>query len=154
VGRGLWPIGISTGVIDRVRAVVVAERKPTLEYLPMDAPEAKDHIVSGIFNLEDHHRWMSKTASVVLKPPAAPTPLRLVFAIHPKSTARQVRLLLDGREVAAQTYPGPGSYTLVSPPVQPTTATPVVTVEIDSTFTFPPDTRDLGIVLAAVGFQR
>jgi hypothetical protein len=154
VGRGLWPFGVSTGVIDRVRAVVVAERRPTLEYLPMDAPEAKDHIVSGIFSLEDHHRWMSKIASVVLKAPAEPMPLRVVFAIHPKSTARHVRLLLDGREVAAQTYSGPGAYTLASPPVQAASNVAVVTIEIDATFTAPPDTRDLGIVLTAVGFQR
>jgi len=154
VGRGLWPFGVSTGVIDRVRAVVVAERRPTLEYLPMDAREAKDHIVSGIFSLEDRHRWMSKSASVVLKPPALPEPLRAAFAIHPKSPARHVRLLMDGREVASQTYAGPGSYTLASPPVQAAGAVAVVTIEIDATFTAPPDTRDLGIVLFGVGFQQ
>jgi hypothetical protein len=154
VARGLWPFGLSAGVIDRVRAVRIAERRPTLEYLPMDAPEAKDQIVSGIFSLEEHHRWMSKTASIVLKSPSAPMPLRLAFVIHPKSTARRVRLLLDGREVAAQTYPGPGSYTLTSPPLQPASPTPVVSIELDATFTFPPDTRDLGIVLLGVGFQR
>ena len=152
VGRGLWPFGISKGLVDRVRAVVVAERRPTLEYLPMDAPEAKDHIVSGIFSLEGQRRWMSKTASVVLKPPAAPTPLRVVFTIHPKSPARRVRLLLDGREVASQSFPGPGDYTLASPPVQPSAAV-VVTIELDATFTAPPDTRDLGIVLSGVGFR-
>jgi hypothetical protein len=153
VGRGLWPFGVSTGLVDRVRAVVVAERRPTLEYLPMDAPEAKDQIVSGIFPLEGQRRWMSKAAGVVLKSPAAPTPLRVMFTIHPRSTARRVRLLLDGREVAAQTYAGPGDYTLVSPPVQPASATAVVGIELDETFTAPPDTRELGIVLSGVGFR-
>lgn len=153
VGRGLWPFGVSTGLIDRVRAVVVAERRPTLEYLPMDAPEATDHIVSGLFSLEGNIRWMSKTASVVLKAPAAPTPLRAAFTIHPKSPARRVRLLLDGREVASETYPGPGAYTLAAPPVQPASAVAVVTIELDATFTAPPDTRDLGIVLSGVGFR-
>jgi hypothetical protein len=154
VGRGLWPFGVSTGVIDRVRAVRVADRHPTLEYLPMDAPEAADQIVGGIFALEGHARWMSKTASVVLKASAAPAPLVAVFTIHPLSLARTVRLLLDGREVASHTYAGPGTYTLASAPVLPASAVAVVGVEIDRTFTHPPDTRALGIVLSAVGFSK
>jgi hypothetical protein len=154
VGRGLWPFGVSTGVIDRVRAVRIAERNPTLEYLPMDAPEAKEQIVSGVWSLEGRQRWMAKSASVVLKSPAAPTPLRVVFTIHPKAPARRVRLLLDGREVAAQSYPGPGTYTLVSPPLQPASGVAVVAIECDATFTAPPDTRDLGLVLTSVGFAR
>jgi hypothetical protein len=154
VGRGLWPFGVSTGVIDRVRAVRVAERHPTLEYLPMDAPKAADQIVSGVFSLEGHARWMSKTASIVLKSPAAPAPLVAVFTIHPLSSARTVRLLLDGREVVSHTYAGPGAYTLESAPVQPASAVAVVVIEIDRTFTHPPDTRDLGIVLSGVGFRN
>jgi hypothetical protein len=77
----------------------------------------------------------------------------VVFTIHPKSPARRVRLLLDGREVASQTYAGPGDYTLASPPVQPASGVAVVSIELDATFTAPPDTRDLGIVLWGVGFQ-
>ena len=49
VSRGFWPFGISTGVIDRVRAVQVGERHPTLEYLTMDCPQAAEQIVSGIY---------------------------------------------------------------------------------------------------------
>jgi hypothetical protein len=81
---------------------------------------------------------MSKTASIVLKSPAEPMPLRVAFTIHEKSPARRVRLLLDGREVAAQTYAGPGAYTLASPPVQAASAVAVVTIEIDATFTSRP----------------
>ena len=40
VSRGFWPFGFTGGVIDRLRADDVRERRPTLEYLPMDAPEA------------------------------------------------------------------------------------------------------------------
>jgi hypothetical protein len=153
VGRGLWPFGLSTGVIDRIKAVRVVERNPTLTYLPMDAPEAKDQIVAGIFSLEGHIRWMSKTASVVLKSLPTPTPLRLEFAIHPRSTARRVHLLLDGREVAAQQYTAPGTYSITTTPLTPAGPIAVVTIEVDATFTAPPDTRDLGIVLAGVGFR-
>jgi hypothetical protein len=152
VGRGLWPFGISTGVIDRVRAVRFVERHPTLEYLPMTAPEAPDQIVSGIFSLEGGIRWMSRSAVVALKAPAAERPLRVAFTIHPKSTARHVSLLLDGREVASQTYDRPGAYILTTAPVKAAGPVAVVSVEVDRTFTAPPDTRDLGIVLAGIGF--
>jgi hypothetical protein len=154
VGRGFWPFGISTGVVDRLRLVRIVERHPTLEYLPMNAPEAADQIVSGIFSLEGSIRWTSRTAVVALKSPAEPRPLSAAFAIHEKSPARQVRLLLDGREVASSTFAGPGAYTVTTAPVQPAGPVAIVTIETDRTFTAPPDTRDLGIVLTGIGFRH
>jgi hypothetical protein len=118
----------------------------------MTAPEAPDQIVSGIFSLEGGYRWMSRSAVVVLKAPAAERQLRVVFTIHPKSLARHVSLLLDGREVASQTYDRPGTYTLTTAPVKAAGPVAVVSIEVDRTFTAPPDTRDLGIVLAGIGF--
>jgi len=140
-------------VIDRVRVVKVVERHPTLSWLPMDAPEAKDQIVNGLFSQEGKIRWTSKTASVVLKSPDGPLPLRVEFTIHPNSKARHVRLLLDGREVAAKTYSGPGDYALVTEPLRPAGPAAVVTIELDATFRAPGDARDLGVVLAGVGFR-
>ena len=153
VSKGFWPFGISAGLIDRVRAVEVAERHPTLAYLPMNAPEAADQIVGGIFSLEDNRfRWMSRTAVVALASPPAALPLRATFTIPPQARARRVTLLLDGREVASQTYPAPGTYTLESPPVRAAGAVATVEIVIDETFFAPGDTRELGIVLTAVGF--
>ncbi len=63
-----------------------------------------------------------------------------------------MRLLLDGREVASQTYSEPGSHTLESPPVQPAGATATVEIDVDRTFFAPGDARALGLVLTAVGF--
>ena len=154
VAKGFLPFEISTNLVDRLRAVQVVERHPTLEYLPMDAPEAKDQIVAGIFSLEGHIRWTSVAATVILKSPTAPTPLRAAFTIHPKSTARRVRLLLDGREAAVQTYARPGTYELASPPLQPAGPTAVVSLEVDATFTALPDTRELGVVLSGIGFRQ
>ena len=154
VGRGFWPFGISTGVVDRLKLIRIVERHPTLEYLPMNAPEAPDQIVSGIFSLEGAFRWTSRDAVVALKSPAEPRSLSATFTIHEKSPARQIRLLLDGREVASQTYAGPGTYTLTTAPLQPASPVAFATIECDKTFTAPPDTRDLGIVLAAVGFRK
>src|SRR5262249_35604366 len=58
IDRGYLPFDISTGPIDRVRADLVVERKPALEYLPMNAPEAEQQLVSGVYALEDNRfRW-------------------------------------------------------------------------------------------------
>jgi hypothetical protein len=153
VSKGFWPFGISGGLIDRVRAVAIAERHPTLAYLPMNAPEAVDQIVGGIFALEDNRfRWMSGSAVVALKSPPAALPLRAMFTIPPQARARRVTLLLDGREVASQTYPAPGTYTLESPPVRAAGAVAMAEIAIDQTFFAPGDSRELGIVLTGVGF--
>jgi hypothetical protein len=150
----LFPFGISTGVIDRLRAVEVVERHPTLTYLPMAAPEAATQIVSGIYDLEDHaFRWMSRLATVALKSPAAAAVLSVSFRIPAQSPARRVTLRIDGKELASQVYAAAGDYTLESPPVLPGTPEVLMEIEVDRTFTAPPDVRDLGIVLNAVGFR-
>jgi hypothetical protein len=148
--RGFYPFGISTGVVDRVKAVQVGERHPTLEYLRMDAPNAADHIVTGVW--PDH--WMGSDAVFVLRNPAAAMPLQATVYISDKAPARRVTILLDGREVAAHTYEKPGLYTLASPPVRGNGATATVEVEVDKTFSDPPDTRPLGVILSGVGFKQ
>jgi 4-amino-4-deoxy-L-arabinose transferase-like glycosyltransferase len=153
VSRGFWPFGFSAGLIDRLSAREVTERHPTLAYLPMNAPEAAHQIVVGIFSLEDNRfRWMSRSAVVALANPAAALPLRVTFTIPPQARARRVTLLLDGREVASQTYPASGTYTLESPPVRAAGAVAMVEIAIDQTFSAPGDSRELGIVLTGVGF--
>ena len=93
IDRGYLPFDISTGPIDRVRAEMVVEREPKLEYLPMNAPEAEQQLVSGVYELEDHrYRWTAGQAVILLKSPATPTPVRVVFTIHGSSPARRVRL--------------------------------------------------------------
>lgn len=145
--RGFWPFGVSTGVVDRVEADVAGERHATLEYLAL--PAASEQIVSGIWP----DRWMGRSGVVLLKSPASAMPLKATFFISEKAAARQVWLLLDGREVASATYDSPGLHTLsTAAAVQPAGATATVEIRIDRTFTAPPDTRDLGLVLTGVGF--
>jgi hypothetical protein len=121
------------------------ERHATQEYLTISAPEAAEQIVSGIYP----DRWMSQAGIVILKRPAVPKKLRAAFYIPPNAKARQVTLLLDGREVASHTYSVPGAYTLTSAePLQGTT----VEIRVDRTFTAPDDKRALGMVLTGVGF--
>jgi hypothetical protein len=150
VSRGFWPFGISSGVIDRVSAVQVGERHPTLQYLDMNAPHAADHILNGLW--PDH--WMSRSAVVVLRNPAAPMPLSASIFISDKARARRLTLLLDGHEVASQTFAGPGAYTIASGPLRGTGTAATVEIDIDRTFTDPPDARELGVVLTGVGFKQ
>jgi len=145
---GFWPFGVSTGVADRLRADLIGERHATLEYLSL--PSASEQIVSGIWP----DRWMARTAAVLLKSPATPKRLEASFFVPEKAAARHVALLLDGREVAAQTYTAPGVYTLAtSSPLQPSGPTATVEIRIDKTFTAPPDTRELGMILTGIGFR-
>ncbi|MBV9503977.1 MAG: glycosyltransferase family 39 protein [Acidobacteriia bacterium] len=151
--RGLWPFGVSASVIDRVHAELVTERHPTREYLPMNAPEAAEQIVSGIYSLEGGgYRWTGRSARVILKSPAAAAKVAVNFTIPAAARARQVTVLLDGRQVASKSYAAPGTYTIESAPVRAAGATADIEVQVDQTFTAPPDTRELGIVLAALGF--
>ena len=154
IANGVWPFGISAGVIDRVRVEEAGERRVTLEYLPMNAPEAAQQIVSGIYALEaDRYRWMSRSATVALKSPAGALPLRVEFSIPANAPARTVWLVMDGKQVASQTYSAPGDYVLESSPLGPAGATASVEIDVDRVFTAPPDTRELGIVLKAFGFR-
>ena len=83
---GLRPFDVSLSVIDQLRAEMVVEHKPTRSNLPMNAPEADQQIVSGVYQLENGQwRWMSQTAVIMLKPPAQPSPLA-VRVHHPRSS--------------------------------------------------------------------
>jgi hypothetical protein len=152
--KGFLPFDISRGPIDRVRAELVVERKPTLSYLPMGAPEADEHIASGVYQLEQgRFRWMSGRAVFVLKAPPGPAPLRAVFNIPEIAPGRRVTLYLDEARVASESYSAPGTYTLETAPLKPARETAAVAISVDRTFTVSGDRRRLGIVLSEVGFR-
>jgi hypothetical protein len=147
----LWPFGVSAGVIDRVRTSRVVERHPTLTYIDMTSPEAKDQIVSGIWP-DDH--WMSASGVAIMKSPPAAMPLEVNFYLPGDAPARHISLLLDGQEVCGTTVTAPGPGQLVCPaPVAPAGPTAMIEIRVDRTFRVPPDERDLGMVLLGVGFR-
>lgn len=155
VVNGYWPFDISTAPVDRVRAEIVVERHPTLENLPMNAPEAPSHIVSGIYDLEGgRFRWMGARAVVLLMSPPSTAQIQATFHIPDMAPARRVTLLLDGREIASQTYTSPGSYTLSTAPLKAEKSAAALTITVDKTFFVPGDRRELGMVLARAGFAR
>ena len=153
--HGLWPFDASAGVIDRLRADLVMERHPTQGYLPMNAREAAEQIVGGIYQLEGgSYRWTIAAANENLKTPEKAAPQAADFTIPAPARARRITLVMDGTTVAEQSYLGPGTYELATKPVRPAGSTTEVEIRVDRTFTAPPDTRELGIVLSAVGFRR
>jgi len=153
VFMGLRPFDLGRGPLDVVRAETILAREPALTRLPMNAPEADQQIVSGVYALESGGwRWMSDRAVILLKAPPAPAPLRVSFYIPDQAPARRVTLSLDGVTVADQTFPAPGSYTLVSAPLTPAGPSATVTITVDKTFSVPGDHRRLGVILSEVGF--
>ena len=121
----------------------------------MNAPEAEQQIVSGVYALEDSKfRWTSKTAILLLKPPAEAVPLVVRFYIPDQAPARQVTVQLNNQVVATQNYPRPGSYTLVSEAAKPDGASAQVTISVDKTFSTQADKRELGFVLISAGFEH
>lgn len=152
---GLRPFDISTGPIDRVTAGTVIARAPTLEFLPMNSPEAARQIVTGIYDVEDGPwRWMSGKGIVLLKSPTEPLPVRVQLYIPDHAPARTIKLFLDGDPISHTSYSKPGAYTMTTAAIRPSGPTTTLTIEADKTFSVPGDHRELGIVLSGVGFSR
>jgi hypothetical protein len=151
---GLRPFDISTGPIDRVRAEVFTEREPRLEDLPMNAPEAAEQIVGGVYDLEDKQwRWMSGEAVLLLKSPAEPKPVIVRLYIPDPAPGRTVTVSVDGRQVSEETFAKPGAHTLTSAPLRPAGKSAIVSIAIDKTFSVPGDRRELGAILSEAGFR-
>ncbi len=151
---GLRPFDLSTGPIDRVQAAILVAKKPSLEDLPMNSPQAAEQIVSGIYDLEGGQwRWTSGQAVLLLKAPAQPEPLQIRFTIPEPSPARQITVSVGPTQVARQDYAFPGSYILTTPPIQPEGDVITVTIAVDKTFSVPGDQRELGIILSQAGFK-
>jgi hypothetical protein len=151
---GLRPFDISRAPIDQVTAELMIERKPTLTDLPMNASRAEQQIVSGVYQLESGQwRWMSQTATILLKSPDQPAPVTAVFTIPTASPARRITIALNNHVVAAQTYPAPGAYSLSSPALKPEGETAQITITADKSFSVPGDSRQLAIILTEVGFR-
>jgi hypothetical protein len=150
---GLRPFDISRGAIDQLRAEVLIDRKPVLSDLLMNAPEAEQQIVSGVYQLENGEwRWMGKTAVILLKPPLDPKPLIVRFFIPNSAPARQIRIIVND-QVSATKDVESGTYTISTLPIKPEGDSAEVTISVDKTFSPQSDRRELGVILTEVGFR-
>jgi hypothetical protein len=146
---GLRPFDITWEPADRIRLELVRPRNVTLHYLPMNAPEATEAIVSGIYQLEDKTRWMSGRAILAVRPPDQPQPVNVDIYVPPQATAKTLTIRVDGALVHQQPMPPPGIHTVKTAPARGAT----VTIELDRTFSVPGDNRQLGAVLMGAGFR-
>ncbi len=152
---GLRPFDWRRDALDVVRAELIVERAPELEYLPMNSPGAAHQIVSGLYELEEgRYRWMAGRAIVLLRSPQRPTPLEVRVFIPENAPARRIRLEVDGSRVLERLLPGPGLHIVASEPVKPEGPTARVTIELDRTFRVPGDHRELGVIVTGVGFMQ
>jgi hypothetical protein len=141
--HGLWPFEFSNAPVDQVGAYLISERKAELAWV---APADQQQILRGL----SPDGWTAAEATVLVK--RGRSPLRANFSIHPQSVARTVRLLVDGKSFAEQTFPGPGSYSL-SAEVPGDSPSISVTLAVDKTFSVPGDGRQLGILVTGIGFK-
>jgi hypothetical protein len=153
---GFRPFDTGSGPVDEVTIHAVVERKPSRTHLLMSAPEAAEHIVSGIDKVEDNrYRWMGRRAVLLLKNPNQPSRLQVELYVSEGAAARQLSITVDG--VPAGTFPLPksGPYTALTEPLPALPATresATVAIEVDRTFQVPGDQRTLGVILTSAGF--
>ncbi len=150
ISFGFAPFGISTKPMDRVHALLVSEQKAELTMLEIGTPAAAAQILSGIYN---NDRWTSGRASVLLRRPAAAQEIEAKIFIPAPSPARTVRIYVDGRQVIERHFDQPGAYTITAPAQSAGASTETVTLEVDKTFSVPPDQRKLGVLLLSIGFR-
>jgi Dolichyl-phosphate-mannose-protein mannosyltransferase len=141
--KSLWPFEISTAPVDRVAAYLIGERKAELSWV---SPQDQQQVLRGL----SPDGWTAAEATVLVK--HANGPLTAEFTIHPQSAARHVQLLVDGRLVAEESFPAPGSYAL-SVPAPGGGSAITVTLGVDKTFSVPGDGRQLGVLVTGIGFK-
>lgn len=156
VTLGYRPFDIRNTPLDEVKAELVVEQPPVLEWVPMGAPEAESQIVSGIYQLEGGSwRWMGERAVLLLKRPPGPARAEVELYLPESAAPRQVVVKMDGRPVAEGRYERPGSYRLRSPAPLRAERDPVtLEIEVDRTFSPRGDHRRLGLILSGAGLRR
>jgi len=151
---GLRPFDWRGGPLDLVRAEMVVERPPRLEYLPMSSPEAEHQILSGVYQLEEgRFRWMGRRAVILLKSPSEPAPLEVLVYLPEKAPARRLWVELNDELVLERELAGAGVHALVSPAVAPRGPVARLVLTVDRTFWVPGDHRELGVIVSAAGFR-
>jgi hypothetical protein len=149
VAFGVRPFDVSLEPVDRLVLAAVVDRPPTLSQLPMNHPEAERQLLSGFYPLEENrYRWMGPMARVVLVSQPAPVTLT-VFATE----EREFTVSADGRELQRFVLKQ-GLQTLATPAFTPTSASTVITLQVDRPVKAPGDTRELGVIIQSIGFRQ
>jgi hypothetical protein len=154
VGFGLRALGWSRGPVDRLTLLEAVAITPTLSWLPMNAPNAADHLLEGVFGLEQNEwRWAAPRASFRLIPPGGPARLVAEIYLPAQAPGRVVRLEAGGAEVAEQAVSGEGAHRIETGLLELKAEPVTVTLVIDRGFRPANDDRELGLILRAIGFR-
>ncbi|HEY3742406.1 MAG TPA: glycosyltransferase family 39 protein [Bryobacteraceae bacterium] len=152
VGGKLWPFAISTAPMDRVTVESIIDVQPTLSYVKIQTPEGAAQIISGVSKSDG---WTAQPGLIALVRPAGSVKLRAIFYVPPNGVGREVRLAVDGVQVAAKRYDEAGLFTLDSEPLPNAAASrAVVAITTDKPLRVLSDNRALGVVLSEVGFVQ
>ena len=154
VGFGLRALGWSSGPVDRLTLFEAAPLQPTLSWLPMNAPNAADHFLEGVFGLEQNlWRWTAPRASFRLIAPGRPARLVAEIYLPAEAPGRVVRLEAGGAPVAELIISGEGTHRIESSRLELNAEPVTVTLTIDRGFRPANDGRELGLILRAIGFR-
>ncbi|MBE7543610.1 MAG: glycosyltransferase family 39 protein [Bryobacteraceae bacterium] len=154
VGFGLRAFGWSDEPVDRVTLWEAVGVDPTLSWVPMNAEGAEDHLVEGVYGLEQGSwRWAGRRSVYRLLGTGRPAALAAEVFVPERAPGRTVRLLVDGEMVAEQRLPGEGRHRIGSAILPARTGPVTVTLEIDRGFTPAGDRRELGLIVTALGFE-
>ena len=145
--RGLLPFEISSGPIDLIRARIVVPRKPELTFIDPADPNAALQIISGLYP----DRWMTDQATVLLKRPEHVTPLRVQLYVPAQAPARNIKMMVDGRLAAEETFGRAGVFSIAVPGAEGPPEVSV-TLIVDKTFMVPGDLRKLGMIVTKIGY--
>ncbi len=137
--------------VDIVTAEIIVEKKASLSYVNMGAPESESQIAGGFYHIEDGRwRWMSGKGTVLLKREPNQTEIALSYALPDILPGKNIELFVDGQLVHQVTLkgPGPGQIKAHLPPF--TTPQISVSVTIDKVFSPPNDQRNLGLIVQSI----
>jgi hypothetical protein len=150
---GLRDFDISTEPLDIVREQMMLDREPTVSWLPMNSPAAAYQIVSGAYGLESNTwRWVGATATFRLRTPPHANRFAAAVFVPAQVVPCTVVLSVNGTAIATATYTGSAKYELAGAVAGALPEAVTATLSTDRTFRAPPDVRDLGLVLTAIGF--
>jgi len=127
-----------------------------VSFVRMGDPAAENQIVTGVYGLESGAwRWMSKRAVIRLRTPKQPSVLVVSLHLPEQAPGRRIELEVNGSAVTETVLSGPGDHEIVSPVLPELIGdSATVSVSVDRTFTAPGDSRELGVILNAVGFRE
>lgn len=154
VGFGLRALGWSRNPVDRLSLLEAVAITPTLSWLPMNAPNAAEHLLDGVFGLERNEwRWTAPRAAFRLIAPGRPARLAAEIYLPAEAPGRTVRLEANGAPVAELTISGEGTHRIESGLLELSAEPVTVTLTIDRGFRPANDGRELGLILRAIGFR-